>query len=627
MHRIGSSESPLERPDVGSESRARVTWPRTAASAVIPPLAAFIIQSYSFMWVSRWSLFYPAVFLSSWLGGFGSGIAATIMSTIAVWWYFLPPSGTLVKSDPMYVIAAGIFVLMGVLVSMLQGRLRRSHSQLESANGQFADAMRELAGSQRVLQAILDYSPNAIVIKDLEGRYFLINRGLERVIGMPAAMAKGKTDFDLFPRQVAQRFRNNDWIVRHTMTPLITEERPDPNDKWHVYLVNKFPLLQDDGTPFAICAIWSDISDLKRAEDALRLSANDLREAQRVAHVGSWSWNPRDGVARWSEELYQIFGRDPSRPPPRLLSHDSDVFIPESRERLIAAVDKLFREGIAFELDLELVRPDGSRRWVLVRGDAVRDHEGRLVEMNGTAQDVTHLHELQRMREEWTSVIAHDLKQPIGVITMAADFLPSLHHGQKNDKEQDFTRRIAGAARTLARMVDDLLDLSLLEADRLKLERRLVDPRTLVKESVERLSQVIGDRHVTVIEGPKLAPVFADPMRIGQVLGNLISNAVKYGAAGTEIVVRVERHDGDAEISVTNHGAGIPPEELPRIFNRFIRSKTTHGSGVPGLGLGLYISKGVIEAHGGRMWVESTPGETTTFHLTLPCRASVREAA
>ena len=768
-----SDDSSVANAGLSVAAPSRATWPRTLLSAVLPPLGAFGIQTMFAAYVPRWALLYPAVFLSSWLGGFGSGVTATMLSTAIVWWYLVPPQGSLFKSDPRYVVAAVVFVFMGVLASALQGRLRRlnreaaealdesrrtteqlrqvvderrifaalvenssdfigiadaegnptyvnpagrrmvgleanfpvsstkiahyyppelrqfatdvifkemlarghwqgetsfrhwrteqmipvsdthflvrdpesgrllgmatitrdisstrrDQNELEAANRRLAEALRELNESQRFLQAILDYTPNGIAIKDLDGHYILINRRLEQVIGMSAAAAKGKSDLELFPREVAERFRNNDRIVRDTMAPLITEERAQRHEAARIFLVNKFPLLEDDGRAFALCAIWQDITERKRAEEAMRQSAADLAEAQRVSHLGSWSWNPRTGDARWSDELYRIFGLDPTAPPPRLLSADSDVFTSESRERLVAAMEKLFKHGTPYELDLELNRPDGTTRWVAARGDAVRDPRGNIVELSGTAQDVTQLRELERLREEWTSVIAHDLRQPIGVIKMAADFLPALHTGETNEKEQDITRRIAAAARTLSRMVDDLLDMSLLEADRLKLERRWMDPSKIVKESIDRLSQVMSGRHVRVLHGADLAQVFVDPMRIGQVLGNLMSNAVKYGDEGTEIIVRVDRRDSEAQISVTNRGKGIAAEELPRIFSRFSRSRSANRSAVQGLGLGLYIAKGVIEAHGGRMWAESTPGETTTFYLTLPCRATAKEAA
>jgi signal transduction histidine kinase len=109
-----------------------------------------------------------------------------------------------------------------------------------------------------------------------------------------------------------------------------------------------------------------------------------------------------------------------------------------------------------------------------------------------------------------------------------------------------------------------------------------------------------------------------DATRIEQVLDNLVSNAAKYGEIGADITIALERHDADFEVAVISRGAGIAPVDLPRVFQRFARSERERRRGVPGLGLGLYICKGLIEAHGGRIWAESIPGRTTTFRFTIP---------
>ncbi len=176
-------------------------------------------------------------------------------------------------------------------------------------------------------------------------------------------------------------------------------------------------------------------------------------------------------------------------------------------------------------------------------------------------------------------------------------------------------------------MVDDLLDMSRIEAHRLSLERAWVDPRAVVRQSLAGLSHVTGTSRVSVSEDEHVSRVFVDLVRFDQIFGNLISNAVKHGEKGGDIDVHVSQLGPDVEISVSNHGKGIAPEEVPRLFSRFGRSSTAHGSAAPGLGLGLYIAKGLVEAHGGRIWVDSVPGKTTTFHFTLPGQTSAKEAA
>jgi signal transduction histidine kinase len=144
---------------------------------------------------------------------------------------------------------------------------------------------------------------------------------------------------------------------------------------------------------------------------------------------------------------------------------------------------------------------------------------------------------------------------------------------------------------------------------------------------LDRLAHLSGIERVQLRAETNMPRIFVDPMRIEQVLTNLVSNAIKYGDEHGKIIVQVEQREKEIRIAVTNHGRGIAPDEMPHVFNRFMRSKTTRGSGVQGLGLGLYITRGVVEAHGGRLWAESTPGETTTFHVALPISAEIREAA
>jgi signal transduction histidine kinase len=116
----------------------------------------------------------------------------------------------------------------------------------------------------------------------------------------------------------------------------------------------------------------------------------------------------------------------------------------------------------------------------------------------------------------------------------------------------------------------------------------------------------------------EVPPLEADPARLEQVLVNLLSNAAKYSFPETEILVEVEPREREVMVSVTNLGQGIPPEEQEAIFTRFRRARAATEAGVPGLGLGLYITKGLVEAHGGRIWVESEVGKSTTFRFTLP---------
>jgi len=595
-----------------SSGRARASWRWQTAAAVGPIVAAFVIQYYILnATMARWALFYPAVFVASWLGGLPSGLAATAIATALVPVFFMgrtPPDLT----APANLISIFIFVTMGISISVVHERLRTSMAQLER--------------SRKWLQAIMDNSPNVIVIKDMNGEYLMANRQLEELLHIGAGEATGKSDAALFPEESAEHHRRTDAEVFAKRGAISYEEIIHVRGEQRVFLTSKFPLYNSAPYPFALCAIWSDITERKRVEEALREREADLREAERVAHLGSWVWNVADDTSRWSEELYRIMGIEPPTPSDKPIAGADRPMHPESIAVIRNALQTVLRDGRPHEAEMEIKRPDGTVRWIATRGDAVRNDRGEIVAVAGTAQDITELKDLQRQRDEWTSVMAHDLRQPIGVITMAASALPEVHAAAP-DKESEMVARIASAAKGLARLVDDLLDLSLLEARRLNLDRHWLKPQMLVRETTERLMHLTDGHRVVVAEGPGLAEVCVDQMRMGQVLGNLISNAVKYGDKGSDITVRIDQRDDQVEIAVENRGAGIPTDEVPHLFKRFARTAKARRSGAPGLGVGLYIARELVEAHGGRIWVESTPGQTTTFHVALPSRAAEQKVA
>ena len=594
-----------------ASGRARASWPWKTAAALGPIIAAFVIQYFVLnATMARWALFYPAVFVASWLGGLSSGLAATAIAIALVPVFFMGPAPDL--TAPPNLISIFIFVTMGIAISIVHERLRTSMSQLER--------------SRKWLQAIMDNSPGVIVIKDMTGQYLMANRQLEDLLGIGPGEVSGKTDDLLFPEDSAEHHRRTDAEVFAKRGAITYEETMHVRGERRVFLTSKFPLYNSEPYPFAICAIWSDITDRKRMEEELRQREADLREAERVAHLGSWVWNVADDTSRWSAELYRIMGLEPPPSADTPITGAARQMPAETMGAIRHALQTVLRHGRPHETEMEIKRPDGTTRWLAARGDAVRNERGEIVAVAGTAQDITELTDLQRLRDEWTSVMAHDLRQPIGVITMAASALPEVHAASP-DKEGELVARIASAAKGLARLVDDLLDLSLLEARRLTLNRHWLAPQMLVRETLERLGHVTEGHRVVVAEGQGLTEVCVDQMRIGQVLGNLISNAVKYGDKGSDIAVRIEQHDGEVEIAVENRGAGIPADEVEQLFKRFARTAKTRRSGAPGLGVGLYIARELVEAHGGRIWVESTPGQTTTFHVALPSRAAEQKVA
>jgi signal transduction histidine kinase/DNA-binding response OmpR family regulator len=269
--------------------------------------------------------------------------------------------------------------------------------------------------------------------------------------------------------------------------------------------------------------------------------------------------------------------------------------------------------------DLELVarRSDGVRIPVLVSAAPVRDPDGTLAGATMILRDISMQKEIERLREEWSAIVAHDLQQPVNSIMLGVELVL---WGELGPRERATAQRIRDSTTQLGRMIRDLKEVSTLESRHLALTRTSIDVAALAREVAGRCLDLA--RRVVIETPAEPVMVSCDPGRIEQVLANLLSNAAKYGDEATEIDLAVEVEGTHAKVAVGNRGRGIPADEIDTLFDRYVRARSARASSIPGSGLGLYIAKGLIEAHGGRIWATSVLGGTTTFCFTLPLLAA-----
>ncbi|AKV01442.1 Sensory box histidine kinase [Labilithrix luteola] len=297
--------------------------------------------------------------------------------------------------------------------------------------------------------------------------------------------------------------------------------------------------------------------------------------------------------------------------------------IPDVEQPLVKA---LRDHELTLRKDALIRRVDGRLVPVALSALPVRELDGSVSGVTVIIEDMSSRTAAERMRAEWSALIAHDLRQPVGVISLGTDLLLRSDAKGMDPIGRRMLERIRSASTHLDRMISDLTQASLIESKRLSVNLAPLELRDLVTSTVENLKAVSNARQLRVeISGNPT--VLGDADRVRQVLGNLISNAVKYGTAGTEILVEVRENPKEVETIVTNRGPGISPEQLPVVFERFARTREAKGGKMPGLGLGLYIAKGLVDAHGGRIWVESIPGDTTRFHFTLKKLLDVPDTA
>ena len=258
--------------------------------------------------------------------------------------------------------------------------------------------------------------------------------------------------------------------------------------------------------------------------------------------------------------------------------------------------------------------PDDHPVPLLVSATPILTIDGRREGAVMVCQDVSTVRNLQRARDEWASLVAHELRQPISVIALRSSLLL---RDQLTSDQRECVQQIARSIRGLGRMVTDLMDASLLESDRLRVALVRVDLGQLLQEVVRRAPPAALRTHLWIPADVRLF-VKGDAQRLEQVIANLLSNALKYATPDTDINVDLRVVAGQAHLRVSNAGDPIPQDELPFIFNRFARAQATGVSGVMGLGLGLYIARGLVAAHHGRIWAESSHADGTTFHVTIP---------
>jgi len=255
----------------------------------------------------------------------------------------------------------------------------------------------------------------------------------------------------------------------------------------------------------------------------------------------------------------------------------------------------------------------------------------RTTQANGAVvvlHDITDLRKLERVRRDFVANVSHEFRTPL---TAIQGFSETLLGGAMNDPQNRdrFLGIILEHARRLARLTDDLLMLSKMDADRLELELRRLPVEQLVAGCVETAQPraVEKDLRLSVNLGKKLPDIAGDRRRLTEVLQNLLDNAMQYTPAGGQIMVSAERHDGEVVFTVSDTGIGIPQADQPRIFERFYRVDVARSREVGGTGLGLSIAKHLMEAHGGRLWVESEVGQGSQFHFSVPIFDSERLAA
>jgi PAS domain S-box-containing protein len=520
-------------------------------------------------------------------------------------------------------------------------------------------AQEAFRASQERLRLLIESAEDyAILTLDAEGRVSSWSSGAVRMFGYAEGEIIGRSGEILFTPEDRERDVPLEEMKQAREKGRASEDRFYlRKDRTRVFASGVTALLRDHGGQRGYVKIARDLTERKRAEDALRRahdvleqrvvertqqltalnkelrrSESYLAEGQRLSHTGSGAWNVSTGEVFWSEETYRIYGFEPGTVKP-----SSEVFFglvhPDERLPLEQAFDRVVRERADYELEFRIVRPDGATRNVHSVGRPIFNDSGHLTEVIGTVMDVTERNrseerlraaqaELAHMARvttmgELAASIAHELSQPLAAVTTnASACFRWLEGAQPNlDEARQSLTRIVREGHRAGNVIQRIR--SLLAKERQQMS--LVDLNEVIREVLALITYEISRTDVllqTELDNA-LPTINGDRVQLQQVILNLVMNATEATAANpgeaSPILVTSETHGpNDVVISIRDSGGGIDLKNVDQLFTPFFSTKPG------GLGMGLSISRSIIEAHGGRLWAVANEAAGATFRFSLP---------
>jgi PAS domain S-box-containing protein len=561
-------------------------------------------------------LFICANAIGAWYGGPGPAVLAVVLSSFAFDYFFVPPLYTLYIAPaeiPYFV----IFVLFTLLVSWFARIRRRVEENLRRT---------------QPFRLVVDSIPGLVCTMSATGEVQLLSRQVLEYFGKsPEEMKSWATSDAVHPDDLPRVI--SAWTNSiETGHPYDIEHRCRRGDgiyRW--FQVRALPVRDAESRITCWYNLLTDIDDRKRAEQALQQTQFYLREAQKLTHTGSWVFNPADGTwAHVSEEWCLIFGFDPADGSPNWEKR-LDRIHPDDRLAWKNAIERAIAEKTDYDVTFRIVLPGGILKWIRSVAHPVVSATGDLVQFLGSSTDITEHkraeqeHEKLRQLEaelahinrvsmlgEMAASLAHEIKQPIAAaITCANSCIEWLAHDPPN-----IERALASAAKIdrYGTRAAEIIDRIRSFYKKSPPQRELVDLNGIIREMLTLLKGEATRSSIAMRTdlAAELHKIMADRVQLQQVFMNLMLNGIEAMDAGGELTVRSQQRDGHYQFSVSDTGSGLPVGNVDQIFGAFFTTKPQ------GSGMGLTISRSIVESHGGRLWATANDERGATFHFTLP---------
>ena len=631
-----------------SPSRTRLAVIRrygiAALSVAVALGLALLVRRFEGMAVAS---FLMAIALTVWYAGRRAGFLAIVLSILSVDYFFLPPINhfTMNLSDLPYL---AVFTSFGLVFSWFSASRRRTVQELRQVRTELEAKVAERTAELLRSEALLAEGERLThtgtwAFNPATKEVIFSSAETYRLFGFEPE--KGTPSFEEWAERVHPKDRER--VLRDVVTGAVDYEvdfrtvLPDGALR-HIHGAGH-PVFSASGDLVEFVGSAMDVTERKRTEEALRQTEYYLAEGERLTHTGSYAWNAESGLVYTSAELLRVFGFDPEKPAPPHPAFRQRVH-PDDLAMFDALGEKSVRESADVDWVYRIVLPDGTLKYLHVVARPVFNASGEVVGNIGTTRDITERKLAEQDRErlhqaeadlayisrvttmgELTASLAHEIKQPMAAaVTNASACLRWLtrDHPDVEEAREAASRMIKDVTRAA-----DIISRIRLLFKKGESQRELLDVNEVIREMIVLLHDE-ATRHLVSIQtelAEGLPRVKADRVLLQQVFMNLMLNgieAMKDTSAAGELTIKSRRaEDGQLLISIGDTGAGLPAQQPDQIFDAFFTTKPQ------GTGMGLPISRSIVESHGGRLWATSNGTRGATFQFTLPCEVVAHQTA
>ena len=516
-------------------------------------------------------------------------------------------------------------------------------------------ALEALKESETQFRRIVETAGEGIWMIDAENNTTYVNQRMADILGYTIEEMLDTNLFDHMDAAAEMEAKKN---VERRRQGIIEQhdfrfKHKDGHDVWA--LLSTTPVIDSKGQYEGALAMLMDITERKRIEEELALYRKRLQKAQEIGRVGSWEFNIATGKVWASDESFHIYGLTP--PPDNDLPIETvETFIPE-REMVHQALLDLINEGKPYDLEFEIRPPHGRYTVITSKAELVKDEYSNPTRVTGVIQDVTKrklaeeriqqlnaelehkveqrtaqlqnanqaLEKAIRARDTFLANMSHELRTPLTAILGMSEILEEQLRGPLNERQMHFIRNIYSSGEHLLQLINDVLDLSKMEASYIKLDMQKLDLRDICEASLAFIQKQAKDKHLHIHFSQKTrSPVIeADGRRLKQILINLLSNAVKFTPDHGEIGLEVkdDPHDNNlVQFIVWDTGIGISAKDQEMLFQPFVQVDSNLNRSYEGTELGLVLVSRLTNLHKGQVNLESEPGKGTRVTVRLPYR-------